>query len=239
MPPPGSARQTSERKTRIDQAYTHLRSLIVAGRLSPGNRVVETTVARRLGISRTPVRSAIHRLQREGYLVAEEGGQLARLVVAPLTMQDARDLFEVLGGIEGIAARRAATLDISARRSIAEVLRGIDHQLLEIAAKRPPEPTRAYELFTQFHRHYVTVAGGARLRALHEAVKPQADRYRRLYSAALMDAVPLSVEEHTDIIRAIEDGDRDAAQRAVEVNWRNAADRMVDVIDALGERGSW
>ena len=48
-----------------------------------------------------------------------------------------------------------------------------------------------------------------------------------------------SVEEHSETVRAIRAGDGDAAQRAVEENWRNAADRFVKVIDALGERGSW
>jgi DNA-binding GntR family transcriptional regulator len=60
---------TDVRKTRgdrVSQAYHQLRELIVWGKLAPGPRIIETDVATRLGVSRTPVRSAVQRLQQEG-----------------------------------------------------------------------------------------------------------------------------------------------------------------------------
>ena len=50
------------------QAYEHLRELIVLGRLAPGSRLIETEIADRLGLSRTPIRSALQRLMQEGYI---------------------------------------------------------------------------------------------------------------------------------------------------------------------------
>jgi DNA-binding GntR family transcriptional regulator len=229
------------RSTRIDLAYTQLKSLIVSGRISPGTRIVETKVAERLGVSRTPVRSAVHRLYQEGYLHAQTGGTLTKLIVAPLTVDDARDLFEIVGGIEGIAGRRAAVLPAAQRTRITEDLREFDRALMALVREStgPSAAAGAYEIFTQFHHRYVSTAGGERLIALHQSVKPQADRYRRLYSTALVDVVPASVAEHGRIIDAMEAGDPDATQLAIETNWRNAAERMADVIEALGERGSW
>ena len=67
------------RERSFDIAYRKLRELIVHGRLGPGTRVVEADIARRLEISRTPVRSALHRLQQEGYVVAYRSSRQARM----------------------------------------------------------------------------------------------------------------------------------------------------------------
>jgi len=66
--------QTNPVQDRPDMVYRELRELIVSGRLAPGTRLVETMVADRLGVSRTPVRSAFQRLQQEGYAVAANEG---------------------------------------------------------------------------------------------------------------------------------------------------------------------
>ena len=85
----------------------------------------------------------------------------------------------------------------------------------------------------------VEAAAGPRLRALHDAVKPQAERYERLYVSLLSRGLAPSVQEHAAIIRAIRGGDPDQSQRAVQTNWRNAATRLGQVITHVGERGQW
>jgi DNA-binding GntR family transcriptional regulator len=90
-----------------------------------------------------------------------------------------------------------------------------------------------------FHRTYVEVGGGPRIRALHDAIKPQSERYIRLYISALVDEIGTSVDEHDQTIRMIEAGQPDEAQLAVRTNWHNAADRLSKVIQHLGERGAW
>ncbi|MCY3548496.1 MAG: GntR family transcriptional regulator [Gemmatimonadetes bacterium] len=85
---------TSDRGT---QAYQHLRELIVHGRLAPGSRLIETEVAERLGLSRTPVRSALQRLMQEGYISDPGTGRQSRPYVAPLTQDDAFELLHIVG----------------------------------------------------------------------------------------------------------------------------------------------
>jgi len=75
--------------------------------------------------------------------------------------------------------------------------------------------------------------------ALHDAVKPQAERYIRMYISMLTGDIRSSVDEHDAIIDAIEEGRAEAAQLAVETNWQHAADRLGKVIEVVGERGSW
>ena len=70
-------------------------------------------------------------------------------------------------------------------------------------------------------------------------MKPQAERYIRMYISMLTSDIRASVDEHDMIIAAIEEGRADDAELAVQVNWRHAADRLSKVIAMAGERGSW
>ncbi|MBA2459706.1 MAG: GntR family transcriptional regulator [Gemmatimonadales bacterium] len=219
--------------------YEQLRDLIVHGHLAPGGRLVESDVAARLGVSRTPVRGALQRLQQEGYIVDASGGRLARPMVAPLTSQDARELFHIVAEIEGLAARWAAGHPPAERRTVVRRLRALNADFRRESEVRRPDFNRLHDLDTAFHRSYVEAGAGSRLLALHTTIKPQAERYERLYVSLLAGDLKSSVEEHEATAVGIERGDPDGAQRAVQTNWRNAAARLERVIDRAGERGSW
>lgn len=223
----------------VARAYDQVRELIVWGRLSPGSRIVESEIADRLGISRTPARSALHRLQQEGYVTALNRGKERRLIVAPLTQDDARELFHIVGQLEGLAARSAAELPAARRADVVARLRELNRDLAQVASAPRPDPLRIFDLDTAFHRTYVENGAGPRLLALHDAIKPQAERYIRLYISSLVDEITTSVEEHDTIIAHVGSGDPVAARQAVDTNWSNAALRLSKVIGALGERGSW
>lgn len=230
---------TARSRDGSSQAYVQLRELIVHGRLAPGGRVIESELAERLGTSRTPVRSALHRLQGEGYVIARRGGRRTQLTVAPLTREDGRELFWIVGELEAMAAHRVARGDGGDRRQVAEAMQRTNRELLQSSNAESPDPARLFDLHTRFHQTYVDACGGPRVQAMHAVVKPQAERYRRLYSTALGGHIHASLAEHEAIIRGIGGGDPEAAERAVKTNWRNAAERLVRVIERMGERGSW
>jgi len=218
--------------------YHELRGLIVSGQLPPGARIAERAVADRLGLSRTPVRSALHRLQQEGFVDSYGRGGDQRLVVTPLTQEDGREIMLIVGHLEGLAARTAAGLPREQRRAVVSQLRRLNRELAAETRKRVPI-SRIFDLDQAFHSAYVEDVIGPRLRTLHRAIKPQVERYSRLYISSLVDELPTSVEEHAVIVRAISRGEPAAAQRAVETNWRNAAERLARVIAQHGERGIW
>jgi DNA-binding GntR family transcriptional regulator len=224
---------------RINTVYQKLRELIVSGRITPGTRITEGEVVERLGVSRTPVRSAVHRLQQEGFIQAITLGRQARLVVAPLTQEDLDELFGLVGEIEGFAARRAAALPGKQRSALVRTLRAKNDTLRATANSPHPDPDRFFELDSAFHSAYVQVGGGRRVLSLHDHIAAQAERYARVYVSALINRIADSVGEHDSIIAAIAAGDPDAAQRAVQVNWRSAATRLSSVIARIGERGIW
>lgn len=233
---PAAASRTHDRAASV---YVRLRELIVHGRLAPGSRMIESELAERLGTSRTPVRSALHRLQGEGFVVTWRRGSRAQLAVAPMTKEDGRELFWIVGELEALAAGWVARLEAREREALAAELSRINRELLEASDEDPPDPQRLFHLHTGFHQTYVDACGGPRTQAMHGVVKPQAERYRRLYSTALGGHIHASLAEHEAIVRGILQGDPAAAELAVKANWRNAAERLARVIERVGERGSW
>jgi DNA-binding GntR family transcriptional regulator len=225
--------------SRPEQVYTRLRDLIVQGLVAPGSRIVETEIASRLGVSRTPVREALQRLQQEGYVTGAPGAQQSRLTVAPLTRDDVHELLDLVGALEGLGARRAAELDPELRKPLVRDLRSLNAEFLKAGRAIPVDHSRLYDADERFHRRVVEAGEGPRLIALHDAAKPQAERYIRMYISMLTGDIRSSVEEHDAIIAAVDDGRSDVAQRAVETNWRHAAERLANVIQMVGERGSW
>jgi len=225
--------------SRPDQVYMRLRDLIVQGSLAPGSRIVETEIADRLGVSRTPVREALQRLQQEGFVMGAPGAQQSRLTVAPLTRDDVHELLDIVGALEGLGARRAATIETTERRALARDLRALNVEFARAARGSSVDHGRLYDADERLHRRIVQAGVGPRLLALHDAVKPQAERYIRMYISMLTGDIKSSVDEHDTIIAAIEEGRAADAQRAIEVNWMHAAERLARVIAVAGERGSW
>jgi len=225
--------------SRPDQVYARLRDLIVQGLVAPGSRIVETEIASRLGVSRTPVREALQRLQQEGYVVGAPGAQQSRLTVAPLTRDDVAELLNIVGVLEGLGTRKAAELPIADRKALAKDLKAFNADFQRAGRAAPVDHGKLYDADESFHRRLVEAGAGPRLVTLHDAVKPQAERYIRMYISMLTGDIKSSVEEHDAIIDAVEQGRAAEAEMAVAVNWRHAAERLARVIELAGERGSW
>jgi DNA-binding GntR family transcriptional regulator len=223
----------------VNRAFHELRELIVKGHLSPGSWIVEADVAERLGLSRTPIRGALHWLHREGYVIEHKGVRKTRILVAPLTQEDARELYTIVGHLETLAGTHAAALPVSIRTKLAEELGGLNSQLNDIASRRPVDPRRVFDIDKEFHATLVNAAAGPRLIVLHRSVTPQVERYWRLYASSIINDLHLSVSEHTDIVRAVRKGDATAIGEALGRNWTGGLDRISRLIDLFGERGSW
>uniref|UniRef100_UPI0037C05689 GntR family transcriptional regulator n=1 Tax=Gemmatimonas sp. TaxID=1962908 RepID=UPI0037C05689 len=162
-----------------------------------------------------------------------------RLTVAPLTQSDAMELFQIVGRLEGMAAGATAERPAVERAELVTRLRALNADLAAAGRATPADPPQLFDLDNAFHRAYVEAGAGARLLALHDAIKPQAERYARLYVSYLVVEISTSVAEHEVINQCLEAGDPEAARQAVENNWRNAAQRLSRVIGTHGERGSW
>ena len=240
QPPPNGSRRrdATDAIDNVTRVYNELHALIVSGQLPPGTRIAERAVVARMGLSRTPVRSALHRLQQEGFVASVGRAGDQRLIVTPLTRGDGREVFLIVGHLEGLAASEAASLPADRRKEIVRQLRAVNRELAT-ASRAKASPAALFDLDLRFHDTYVQGVAGPRVAALHRAIKPQSERYARLYINVLLDELPTSVKEHEAIAAAIAKGNPSAAQRAVETNWHNAAARLSEVIAEHGERGIW
>lgn len=243
---PAGHRSPSRRVVRLvprqevtTSAYLRMRDLIVAGRLAPGAPLVETELSLRLGVSRTPVRAALQRLQQEGFVSPSRAGTMLRAIVAPLTADDMREIFLMVGAFESAAARLAAGLEPVRRQALAGEMARLAEDLRDASASRPPDIVRAHDLHVRFHRAYTTAAAGPRLLSELDVLQPQAERYERVYTSAIVCAFDEAAREHSVLVDAIRAGDLDGAERAVTRNWRGSAERYGQVVTILGERGNW
>lgn len=228
------------RSSLVTRLYEDLREAIVSVKLAPGTMLSEESVSRRLGASRTPVRSALDRLQREGLVSTTQVGAKRRLVVAPLTASDMCQLFLMVGALNGVAARRAAQLADEPRRQLVEELRQINEDLRQVALG-DVNVQRAEALDSRFHRSYELVVDAPQLVLELELLGARRTRYVHVYTEALVQAGNLreSVTEHSAIIDALAAGDPDAAEQRAAFNHRQALERFGRAMRAAGERGTW
>lgn len=234
-----SALESESAGSLSDSAYERIRSMILNGSLAPGARIVESDLADHIGVSRTPVRGALHRLQQDGYLLDQERGRKVRLIVAPLTKEDGREIYHLVGALDGLAAWHAAQLRESRRAALVAGMTDINETLAVLERSPQGEFHRLLELHSEFHALPLRAIEAPRLKALHATTKPQADRYRRIYSSGDFGQQKLSLHEHAGIVDSIRDGDPTEALRRTQEHWMLAADRLCGIIDVVGEQGSW
>lgn len=236
------ARDGAESSTddQFGDTYARLQDLIVRGQLAPGSRIIETEVSDRLDVSRTPVRSALQRLEQQGFIESRDrtAGR-SRPRVAPLTSSDARELMYLLGSLEGLAARWTAELEDEERQRVIEKLRSLNERMEDEATGELPTAIGFFDLDAEFHRCLVEPGAGPRLLKLHDAYRPQAERYFRYYVANQQYSLDRSLGEHQETIEAVATGDPEFAEDAVQQNWRSAEKRLQEAIKLVGERGSW
>src|SRR5437868_7063831 len=160
------AHPPSLRLDRPDAVYERLRDLIIRGRLAPGVRVVESDIATRLGVSRTPVREAIQRLHQDGMLRATPVARRTELIVAPLTAADLMDLYRLMAGLESTAVLGVLELPAGERRSVATRLKETEDRFEAVGRESPADYELLFELHNAFHDGFVTPGAGPRLQSL-------------------------------------------------------------------------
>jgi DNA-binding GntR family transcriptional regulator len=222
---PGSADAVPHGE-RSDQAYERLLALIVRGRLAPGARVTEAALALQLGMSRTPVRAAFDRLTRERFVVPASGGLRVELLVAPLADADIRELWTLMGALEGAAAAGLDDIARTTLRRLAFDMRATNDELARLTRRRVRPTDRIGELMAHFHVLFMDACGGPRLRTIHASVLPHVQRYEWAYDS--VHDYELSIAEHAAICRKIESGDHQRVRGLIELHWANGMRRRLE-----------
>lgn len=209
MTDPGSLFTAPEPVSSSDEAYDAIRRAILDGTLRPGERIIEQRLAQMLKVSRTPVREALHKLEREN-LVARSGRGMA---VQSFSADEVSDIYELRGQLESYAARRAAE-----RVTPTELgeMRAVQDQLLAEGGRDKPGDNIDWlrtlaRLNQQFHMLVVHAARSAPLERIINGV----GQTPLVYKAYLWygdDEKRHSAEDHAKLLSLLEAGDAIAAE---------------------------
>lgn len=209
-----------------DVVFNTLREAILRGELKPGERLMEIQLANKLGVSRTPIREAIRKLELEGLvlMIPRKGAE-----VAQITEKSLRDVLEVRRALENLAVQLAC-LRMSpqtlaglkaAARAFEEILGGED-------------VTAVAEADVAFHDVIYMATDNQRLISLLNNLREQMYRYRVEYLKK-KECHKQLLWEHQEIIRAIEAGEIDVATKITEQHIDNQVEAVSDALRHLEE----
>jgi len=224
MATPGPRWSRITHRTLRERIVDSLKEAIVRGRLRPGERVAEPEVARRFGISRTPVREAFRQLESEGFLTftPRKGA-----VVTPITAKDVREFYAVKGLLEGYAARLACPR--MTPRDL-ERLKELNAQMAQAA--QAEDVKGFFELDNQFHQVFHRVSGNSKLMHLiHTLVQHYV--HFRIAALSVPGRMNTSVRQHEAIIRAFKKRDADRVERLVRDNAEQGCESLVRKIEEM------
>ena len=216
--------QTEIRLTRSlarDEAYEKIRDWIIDGTLRPGELLRDQEIAQSLGVSRTPVREALRRLEDEGFV---ETALNRWTRVAPLDLRKAMEIYEVIEAMEIFALERA---ELTAQ-DLANMAAANDAMRASIERKKAASALTADEAF---HGIWMSRAQNSELWVLVAQLKAKMRRVELAYwdRAAQTEQ---SVREHLAILRALRKGSRREAIAALKQNWEGSMRRLRTVSKA-------
>lgn len=198
-----------------ERAYAEIRGLILAGDASPGTPLREEALADIVGVSRTPIREALRRLEAEMYARRTPGG---RLVVADWDIDDVAEMFALRAMLEGHAAARAARRMGAAQ--LAE-LKDCNAEIEAAIATDPPDIARFLAGNRRFHDLVLAASASARLATMLQGLVEQpivrrtATRYDRADLAR-------SAHEHGQLVQAFAARDEEWARSVMTAHIRRA-----------------
>lgn len=217
-----------DRRKVTDWVYEEVRQAIIELRLKPGEPLREGTMAEQLGVSKTPVREALARLEQEGLV---ETASFKGAVVSGYSPEDLREIYELRELLEGAAARAAAT---SASNETLTRMAALVAESRELRARDDLEGLAV--LLGAFDLVIYEQVANERIRALIENLKAHLARIGRL-TEEIPGRVKASVEQHAAIVDAIVARDADEAERTMRIHIRSVLSDQLEAAESRSDRG--
>jgi DNA-binding GntR family transcriptional regulator len=193
--------------------YRRVVRLMTGGELEPGQTLTEAGLSKALGVSRTPVREALLQLEAEGVL---QSTPAKGFTVRELSTTEAAELFPILATLEALAVRLA-----DPGPDIAEL------EQLDLGLSEATEPVIRWRMDTAFHEKLVENCPNASLRALITRLRVTLSRYEIEYMRRAGTTWKHAAgSRHAAILDAVEAGDVEATNRAIESNWQASLDAV-------------
>lgn len=204
-----------------DVVFNTLRQAILRGELKPGERLMEIQLANKLGVSRTPIREAIRKLELEGLvlMIPRKGAE-----VAEITEKSLRDVLEVRRALEELA------VELVCEKITDEQIQDLKDAAEDFKASlKERDITRIAEADVKFHDVIYIATDNQKLIQLLNNLREQMYRYRVEYLKR-SDFHQQLIDEHEEIIETIESGQKDRAVQVVCQHVDNQVEAVMDTI---------
>lgn len=204
-----------------EMVYESLREAINLCRLRPGERLMEIQLAEEMGVSRTPVREAIRKLELEGFvaMVPRKGAY-----VAGISLKDIVDVFEIRASLEALAA------GLAAERITDEEMELLERSLVEISEFSTDENIKAIvDGDVNFHDIIYKASRNHRLVQIITHLQEQIHRFR-MTSLSQPGRTKIALDEHKSIVEAISDRNVELAQQLAREHIENAEQSLLNVM---------
>jgi phosphonate utilization transcriptional regulator len=208
--------QSSSLTTVVQQ---EIERAILAGEYEPGSKLIEATLAEKMGVSRGPVREAFRMLEEAG-LVRNEKNR--GVFVRAIPLEEALEIFDLRAAMDELVGRQLARNITPAQ--LKEIRELVDQ--MEKAVKA--EDARNYHLLNlRFHDRLVEMAGNSKVTAIYRKLIKELSLFRRI-NLAENTVLPVSAGEHRQIVKAIASGDAEVAGKAMYEHVMESKQRTVD-----------
>ena len=210
-----------------DQIFEQLEREILAGKYPRGEMLSELRLSEEMGVSRTPIREAIRRLEQENIL--EEAGR--GVIVVGISREDMLDMYEIRVRIEGLAAEWAA--ERISDEALNEMRETVELQRFDTEKQGIDNSNQIKNLDSRFHEQLYKATGSRALDITLSNLHKKMTKFR-MASVSKRSRALQSVEEHEAILDALTRHDPEAARIAVEQHVSKARDRMREMLDSPG-----
>ena len=202
----------------VNVVHAELEQMILSGRLAPGEKLTELTIAAKLGISRGPLREAFRMLEEAGLVrITKNRGVFVR----DIPVEEAVEIFDLRAVMDELVGKKLA--ENITPPQLKEIRGMVDAMEKAVKAK----DTYHYHLLNlKFHDRLVELAGNSKLAAIYRKLIKELSLFRRLN---LEDGwlMPISASEHRQIVKAIASGDADAAGKAMFEHVMDSKERTI------------
>jgi len=216
------------RKSAGQHVFDYLKLAITKGDIAPGSRLVENRIADSTGVSRTPVREALHKLESQGFLKKLPAGGFT---VLGLTSQDIDETFGIRSVLESYAARLAA--ENHTPEGLAQLEKKIQEYQHCLERGQVEELER---INTQFHELLYTLSESPRLIKMIADLKAQIQRFRHIILSQETMAQQ-SNQDHKQMVTAIRNHDADGVEKLVREHILRGKAAVLEQL-AAGDAGS-
>lgn len=218
-------RSGNTRESLVDRAYSEIKRRILDNQMSPGFQALDSELADELGVSRTPIREALLRLQHEGLveLIPRRG-----MRVVPVVASDMKEIYEVLTALESMAvdllARQEPSTEILVpmRKAIEDMGNAVSSSDLESWAAADED----------YHRSLFDLCGNRRLAVIAATMRDQSYR-ARMVTLRLRAGLEESYVEHRDILELIARGDWEGARKLHYLHRLRASSEVVKILETF------